>query len=394
MRYLTAGESHGRGLFAIIDGFPAGLDVDQALIDQQLARRQGGYGRGGRQKIEKDRVEFLSGLRWGTTLGSPLTLAVWNLDNSNWKQRMSSDPADRGADDPVTRPRPGHADLSGALKRDFEDVRNVLERSSARETAIRVAIGALSQQLLASAGVRVQSYVRSIGDLQGPILEDSQQIPEQLGQSADSSICRFLHAGSDDELREYIDRTRLAGDTLGGIFEVIVTGLPPGIGDYASYDAKLDGRLGQALMGMQAIKGVEVGMGFDAARQPGSRVHDAIEPGEPWYSRSSNRAGGLEGGMTNGQPLVVRVAKKPIPTLGKPLGSVDIRTGQPFEAAYERSDVTAVPAASIIGEAIVSTVIAQSMLEQFGNDCMQQFQSNLATYIERAQAFCHPGRQA
>ncbi|MBB5020861.1 chorismate synthase [Desulfurispira natronophila] len=388
MRYLTAGESHGKGLFAIVEGFPAGLEVRAEDIDVHLKRRQMGYGRGGRMKIESDAVEFLSGIRWGKTMGSPITLAVWNRDNKNWPKMMSPHAEEACPDEIFTRPRPGHADLGGCLKRNMQDVRNVLERSSARETAVRVAVGSLSRCLLRHFGVDIQSYVRSIGTLNCALSVESVDL-KAINKCADKSIVRFLHTVQDDDARTYIDQMRNEGNTLGGVFEVVITGVVPGIGDYASYGGKLDGRFGQALMGMQAVKGVEVGLGFGAAHAPGSQVHDEIgyDSQNHTFPRQSNRAGGIEGGMSNGMPIVIRAAKKPIPTLYTPLQSVDIRSKEPFAATVERSDVTAVPAASTIAEAICATVLAEAYLEKFGSDSMDETLRNFQGYIEQLQRF-------
>lgn len=386
MRYLTAGESHGKGLFAIIEGFPAGLTVEAATINEQLKRRQMGYGRGGRMKIESDTVEFLSGVRWGKTIGSPITLAVWNNDHKNWTEMMHASAEHRQPDRAVTRPRPGHADLGGCLKRNLRDVRDILERSSARETAVRVALGALCKTFLATFCITVQSYLVRLGELE--CRKNGAEVPvHEINTIADQSDVRFLDKSYDEAARAYIDKTRAAGDTLGGIFEVVIHGVPAGIGDYTFYDRKLDARLAQNLMSLQAVKGVEVGMGFPVASLPGSQVHDAITYEDGQFTRTTNHAGGIEGGMSNGMPIVVRVAKKPIPTLYNPLPSVDIETKMPFKATIERSDVTAVPAASIIAEAICATVITELMLEKFGGDSMDEIKRNYAGYCEQIRRF-------
>ncbi|ADU66559.1 chorismate synthase [Desulfurispirillum indicum S5] len=389
MRYITAGESHGRGLFAIVENFPAGLSIDAEYINTDLRRRQMGYGRGGRMKIETDAVEFLSGVRWGKTFGSPITMAVWNRDNKNWQSMMSPLASEENPEARVRHPRPGHADLGGCLKRNMHDVRNILERSSARETAIRVALGGLCRRLLEHFGVSIQSHVCSIGAIESQVKATDIDDLTSISARADQSIVRFLHTSQDDEAREYIDTIRRQGNTLGGVIEIIVTGVVPGLGDYASYGDKLDGRIGQALLGMQAIKGVEIGIGFEAARRPGSEVHDEIffDQQQHRFYRGTNRAGGIEGGMSNGMPMVIRVAKKPIPTLYTPLKSVDIDTKEPYEATIERSDTTAVPAASVITEAICATVIAQAYMEKFGHDSLEEMLRNFHGYQEQLRHF-------
>jgi chorismate synthase len=366
LRYLTAGESHGPALVALIDGFPAGLNVDTAALDHELVRRQGGYGRGGRQRIETDSATFLSGLWRGVTLGSPLALEVVNRDAK--LERL----------DDVDRPRPGHADLAGAVKH-LGGVRSVLERASARETAARVAAGALARQLLAVFGIEVAGGVVSLGDV---------ELGGRDGSLADLRILRdrsavySLHPERDAEVTEMIDRIGKEGDTLGGVVETQVTGLPVGLGSHIQWDRKLDGRLAQAVMSIQAIKGVEIGMGFEAARRRGSEVHDEIAYDEKLrdtpqlgFVRPTNNAGGLEAGMTNGQPLVLRAAMKPIATLRKPLGSINLATKQSESAAYERSDVCAVSACSVIVENVVAFEVAAAFVEKFGGDSIEEMQS-------------------
>jgi chorismate synthase len=366
LRYLTAGESHGPALVALIDGFPAGLNVDTAALDHELVRRQGGYGRGGRQRIETDSATFLSGLWRGVTLGSPLALEVVNRDAK--LERL----------DDVDRPRPGHADLAGAVKH-LGGVRSVLERASARETAARVAAGALARQLLAVFGIEVAGWVVSLGDV---------ELGGRDGSLADLRILRdrsavySLHPERDAEVTEMIDRIGKEGDTLGGVVETQVTGLPVGLGSHIQWDRKLDGRLAQAVMSIQAIKGVEIGMGFEAARRRGSEVHDEIAYDEKLrdtpqlgFVRPTNNAGGLEAGMTNGQPLVLRAAMKPIATLRKPLGSINLATKQSESAAYERSDVCAVSACSVIVENVVAFEVAAAFVEKFGGDSIEEMQS-------------------
>ena len=375
LRYWTAGESHGPALVALVDGFPAGLAVDAAAIDAELRRRQGGYGRGGRQRIETDTVTFLSGLWHGATLGSPLALQVVNRDAK--LERLED----------VDRPRPGHADLPGAIKH-MGGVRAVLERASARETAARVAAGGLARQLLAVFGIEVAGWVTELG---GVVLGGRSGSLAELRTIRDTSEIYSLHPERDPELTALIDLVGKEGDTLGGVVEVRVDGLPIGLGTHAQWDRKLDGRLAQAVMAVQAIKGVEIGMGFEAARRRGSEVHDPIhfDPArragpELGFTRPSNNAGGLEAGMTNGQPLVVRAAMKPISTLRKPLGSVNLRTKQPEEAAYERSDVCAVSAASVIVESVVAFEVASALVDKFGGDSVAEMQGRWKLYHDMA----------
>ena len=375
LRYWTAGESHGPALVALIDGFPAGLTVDIPAIDAELQRRQGGYGRGGRQRIETDTVTFLSGLWRGVTLGSPLALEVINKDAKLEKL------------DDVDRPRPGHADLPGAIKH-MGGVRAVLERASARETAARVAAGGLARQLLSVFGIEVAGWVTELG---GIVLGGRAGTLPELRALRDSSEIYSLHPEKDSEVTSLIDRVGKEGDTLGGVVEVRVDGLPIGLGTHAQWDRKLDGRLAQAVMAVQAIKGVEIGMGFEAARRRGSEVHDPIhfdpalrEGPQLGFSRPTNNAGGLEAGMTNGQPLVVRAAMKPISTLRKPLASVNLRTKQPEEAAYERSDVCAVSAASVIVESVVAFEVAAALLDKFGADSVEEMRGRWELYHELA----------
>jgi chorismate synthase len=375
LRYWTAGESHGPALVALVDGFPAGLAIDVPAIDAELVRRQGGHGRGGRQRIETDAVRFLSGLWRGVTLGSPLALEVVNRDAK--LERL----------DEVERPRPGHADLPGAVKH-LGGVRAVLERASARETAARVAAGALARQLLAVFGIDVAGFVTELG---GVALGAAEGTLSELRARRDASLIYSLHPDRDAEVTALIDRVGKEGDTLGGVVEVRVDGLPIGLGTHAQWDRKLDGRLAQAVMAVQAIKGVEIGLGFEAARRRGSEVHDPIhydaalrDTRHLGFTRPTNNAGGLEAGMTNGQPLVVRAAMKPISTLRKPLGSVNLVTKQPEEAAYERSDVCAVSAASVIVENVVAFAVAEALVEKFGGDSVEEMQARWGLFHELA----------
>ncbi len=375
LRYLTAGESHGKALMTIVDGFPAGLEVDTDVIDRELARRQGGYGRGGRQKLETDRVEILSGTWQGRTLGSPVAMQVINSDYK--LERLKELP----------RPRPGHCDLSGSIKY-LGSIRGVLERASARETAVRVAAGALARQLLSRFRISVFGYVKQLGPLELP---PETSDPEQFVPVRDSSELYSLAPSRDDEAKALVDRTRDAGDTLGGIVEVVATGVPFGLGSHAQWDRKLDANLARAVMSIQAIKGVEVGMGFEAARRPGSEVHDPIEfdassrqSPSLGYRRPSNNAGGIEAGMSNGQPIVVRAAMKPISTLQKPLDSIDMETKTPSTASYERSDITAVPACSVIVENVVAFELATAFVDKFGGDSITEIQDRYERFLDLA----------
>ncbi len=387
IQFRTAGESHGRGLTALIEGIPAGLGLQMERdVDPELKRRMGGYGRGRRMKIESDRAELLSGVRLGETLGSPISMVIWNRDWENWTVAMSHAPPEEDVNPKALRPhylpRPGHADLVGVLKYDRRDVRDILERASARETAARVACGAVAKRVLGEFGIEVGSHVVSIG----PVEAEEKEIPEAVNSIADASPVRCLDAAAADRMMAEIDDAKERGDTLGGVFEVVVTGLPVGLGSYVSWDLKLDGRIAGALMSVQAVKGVEFGLGFTAARRPGSEVHDPIvraedKPRTGYIGRASNRAGGLEGGVTTGEPLTVRGAMKPISTLRKPLPSVDLRDGSVGDAAVERSDVCAVPAAAVVGEAMVALVLADAFLEKFGGDSISEIRRNFESYL-------------
>jgi chorismate synthase len=380
-RFLTAGESHGEGLTAVIEGLPAGLPLTEADIDTDLARRQRGYGRGGRMKIERDHAHISSGVRWGVTLGSPLTLNIQNRDWENWKDTMAvGEPPTGAAAKAVTRPRPGHADLAGAMKYGHRDIRNVLERSSARETTARVAVAGVARRLLGEFGITILSHVTEIGVVRiGPLA-----LPwDEIARRAEASEVRCADPEAERAMIEAIDAAKGKGDTLGGVFEVIGLGCPVGLGSYVHWDRKLDGRLAQAFCSIHAIKGAEVGMGFEAARRPGSEVHDEIllDPAGG-FTRGTNSAGGLEGGVTNGQPVVVRAAMKPISTLRRPLRSVDLETKAPVEAVVERSDVCAVPAAGVVGEAMMAIVLAEAFLAKFGGDSIDEIRRNYRTYLE------------
>jgi chorismate synthase len=381
-RFLTAGQSHGEALVAVIDGVPAGLPLSEAQIDEDLARRQRGYGRGGRMKIERDRVRVLSGVRWGATLGSPITLQIVNRDWENWKATMAvASPEPGAAPKQVTRPRPGHADLAGAMKYGHHDIRNVLERSSARETTARVAVAGVAKRLLAEFGITILSHVTEIGGVRLPPERD---IPwDEVRQRAEASEVRCADPATEEAIIAAIDEAKQKGGTLGGVFEVVALGCPVGLGSYVQWDRRLDGRLAQAFCSIQAIKGCELGLGFETARRPGSAVHDEIlfDAGTG-FRRTTNNAGGLEGGVTNGQPVVVRAAMKPLSTLRTPLRSVDIASKEAVEAVVERSDVCAVPAAGIVGEAMLAIVLADAFLEKFGGDGLDEIRHNHRAYLE------------
>ena len=390
LSFHTAGESHGRGLVAVLEGVPAGMPLDSAAdIDPDLRRRMGGYGRGRRMLIESDRAEVISGIRLGETLGSPISMLIWNRDWKNWTTAMAHEPPDPEENPkalrPVYLPRPGHADLAGVLKYDRRDARDILERASARETAARVACGAVARTLLREVGATVGSHVTSIGEVEA---RPPDELPDDLNAASDPSPLRTLDPEAEGEMIAAIDAARGAGDTLGGCFEVVVRGLPVGLGSHVSWDTKLDGRLAQAVMSVHAIKGVEIGPAFINAARPGSRVHDAIlrdedERGAGGFARARNRAGGLEGGITTGQPLVVRGAMKPISTLLRNrLPSVDLRDGTTKHATVERSDVCAVPAAAVVAEAMVALVAADALLEKFGGDSLAELRRNLDSYVE------------
>ncbi len=388
IRFVTAGESHGKALVSLIEGVPAGLPLLAADIDTQLARRQQGYGRGRRMQIETDRAEFLSGVRAGQTIGSPIAMLIRNSDWKNWEAIMDAAPRDEdstaeGRKRQVTRVRPGHADLTGVLKYDRDDARDILERASARETTARVAAGAVARRLLAEFGVRIGSHLVHLG---GVDATRPNPMPTDINGAADGSPLRTLDAAAEALMIARIDLAKKEGNTLGGICEVVVDGLPVGLGSHVSWDRKLDGRLGAALMSIPAVKGVEIGMGFETARRTGAEVHDEIEmaPGSPRTGnvrRVTNRAGGLEGGMTSGEPLVIKVAMKPISTLMRPLHTIDTKTAAPAEAAAERSDVTAVPAMGVIAEAMTALVMADAFVEKFGGDSINELRRNYDAYL-------------
>lgn len=375
IRFLTAGESHGKGLVGIIEGIPAGLKILVDDINKDLARRQLGYGRGGRMKIEKDRAELMSGVRNGLSMGSPISLTIENKDWENWKGKMASEVMP-SVPEPVTIPRPGHADLAGHYKYGHDDLRNVIERSSARETAMRVGLGAIAKLLLKECGINIGSHVLSINQA-FLSSRDEKLSATEIKELADDSRVRCIDEESSERMVNAIKEAVNKKDTVGGVFEVIADGVMPGLGSYAHWDRKLDGKLAQSLMSIPAIKGVEVGPAFDNAALFGSQVHDEILPGKELYIRTSNRAGGLEGGVTNGEPLIVRAAMKPISTLRQPLKSVDLATGKEVDSRYERSDVCAVPAAAVIGESMVALTLADALLEKFGGDSMKELLSRV-----------------
>jgi chorismate synthase len=378
-RFLTAGESHGKALTVIIEGLPAGLPLTEDYIALDLRRRQGGYGRSQRQQIEEDRAEILSGVRHGLTLGSPLSLMIRNRDWPNWQDVMQVEPAAEVAEK-LTRLRPGHADLTGAVKYGQDDVRPILERASARETAARVAVGAAARRFLEEFGIAVHSHTLAIGEVR----VEGQGEPDWALVEASPVRCADRQVSK--RMVRAIDVAREAGDSLGGIFEVWAAGMPIGLGSHVHWDRRLDGRLAQAVMSIHAVKGVGIGGGFALARLPGSQAHDTILPVDQWgdrpWRRATNRAGGLEGGITNGEPVIVRAALKPISTLAKPLPSADLTTGQAIEAHYERSDVCVVPATGVIGEAMVAIVLTEAMLEKFGGDHIDETRRNYQGYLK------------
>ena len=387
LRFLTAGESHGPELVATVEGAPAGFEIDLARINYDLARRQKGYGRGGRMAIERDEVRVVAGIRFGRTMGSPVTFIVENRDFKNWEKRMSVDPGDRGETKPVTRPRPGHADLAGVLKYNLDDIRDVLERASARETTARVAIGSFAKQFIDPFGISVLGYVVSIGGTEAKV--PPEMSIEDLRRVTEESQVRVADPAAERGIIAAIDECKKAGDTLGGVVEVIASGLPVGLGSHVQWDRKLDGRIAHALMSLQAVKGVEFGMGFGAARVPGSELHDEIgyDREERRFTRHSNNSGGTEGGMTTGEPLRVRVAFKPLSTLMRPLRSADIKTKAEAAGAIERSDVCAIPAAAVIAENAVAFELANAFLEKFAGDSLVEITRNYRGYLEQVRNF-------
>jgi len=392
IRFLTAGESHGRYLVVIIEGLPADILLQPEDINRDLARRQVGYGRGKRMEIERDEVEIISGVRWGKTLGSPLSLIVANRDWVNWQKKMSIRKEDADTSLAVTRPRPGHADLAGALKYDQKDIRHILERSSARETTARVAVGAVCKAFLEKFGIHFFSHVKAIGGISADL---SQLSYSEIASRAEKSDLRCADEEAVKKIKALIDEARKKGDTLGGIAEIVVTGVTTGLGSHVHWDRKLDGRIAQSLMSVQAVKGVEIGLGFESAERFGSQVHDEIfyqtssEKGKSkaGFFHKTNNAGGIEGGISNGEPLVVRCAMKPIATLMKPLKSVDIFTKKPVEAAVERSDICRVPSLAVIGEAAVAFEVTRAFLEKFGGDSLGEISSRYEGHLKTLENF-------
>ncbi|CAM3317958.1 MULTISPECIES: chorismate synthase [Paenibacillus] len=387
LRFLTAGETHGPQLTTIIEGLPSNMKIDFDALNFQLHRRQKGYGRGRRMQIEKDTAQILGGVRHGYTTGAPVALVVENKDWTHWRNIMNVEPIE-GNDEAkrrVHRPRPGHADLNGGLKYNLKDLRNVLERSSARETTVRVAVGAIARQFLEQFGVKVAGQVIRIGEIEAP--PHSLPIDELIERTEASSV-RVVDAETEKKMEAYIDQIKQEGDSIGGVVECIIEGLPVGLGSHVQYDRKLDGRIAQGVMSINAFKGVEVGIGFEAGELRGSQVHDEIMYSEErGYYRATNRLGGFEGGMTNGMPIVVRGVMKPIPTLYKPLQSVDIDTKEPFTAQVERSDACAVPAASVVMEHVVTWEVAKAFLEKFGGDSMEEIHANYQNYLKQLESY-------
>jgi chorismate synthase len=389
LRFETAGESHGECLVATLTGLPAGIPISLDKINRELWRRQQGYGRGGRMKIETDRAEIVAGVRHSKTIGSPIAIIIQNKDWKNWTEALPVEDIDGGEDKrkPVTRPRPGHADLPGSIKYDFRDARYVLERASARETAARVAVGALAKALLGEFSIDVLSHVIGVGPVR---LARSASWEELLALShKEEVLLSCVDPDTEQQMKQVVDQVYRTGDTVGGIFEVVAHNLPPGLGSHVTWDSRLDGRLAQAIVSMQAVKGVEIGLAEEGAMSFGSRVQDTIHYNreERRFTRGANRAGGLEGGMTNGQDVLVRGFLKPISTLRRPLESVDLATREPALAAYERSDVCVVPAAAVIGEAMVAIVLAQAFLEKFGGDSLTETRRNFRGYLEQVKNF-------
>ncbi len=390
LRFQTAGESHGQGLVAILQGLPAGLRIDFDDVNRELKRRQGGYGRGGRMKIETDTAQFLSGVRHGQTIGSPIAILIVNRDWENWKEAMAVEdrPESRAKYKPLSPPRPGHADLAGCLKYNFREARYVLERASARETAARVAVGAVAKLFLRSFAIEVASHVVALGEVRLA----SDQVPFEavlaLRDRGDLMLA-CVDPAVEARMKEAVDRATENRDTVGGTFEVIARGLPPGLGSCAQWDERLDGQLAQAVMSIQAVKAVEIGSGISSAAAMGSNVHDEIgyDRAHARFTRKTNRAGGLEGGITNGEDLVVRGYLKPISTLRRPLESVDFESKETVKAAYERSDICVLPAGGVVGEAMVALILARSMLEKFGGDSMEETHRNFDGYLEQIRRF-------
>jgi chorismate synthase len=381
IRYLTAGESHGPAISAILEGMPANVTIDFERVQHELQRRMQGFGRGGRMRIETDRIETLSGIRFSKTLGSPISFLIRNKDWENWQDEMAVESGKPGKE--FTKPRPGHADLAGSQKYKFDDLRNVLERSSARETAMRVAVGAFVKELLYAFDVRIYSHIIQIGSVKIDEHRIADKLEGNINKLADTSEVRCLDPDAEKQMIELIKETKSAGDTLGGVIQLIVRNVPPGLGSYVHWDRKLDAKLAAAIMSINAIKGVQIGAGFRSAHLPGSEFHDEIYYEKNKYRRRTNNAGGIEGGMSTGEDIVIHIMKKPIPTLMKPLESVDIKTKESFKAHKERSDITAVPAAGVIAEAVTAPVIANALLEKFGSDTLDDIKLAYENYLKR-----------
>ena len=385
-RFLTGGESHGKGLVAIVEGMVAALPLKEGYINKELKRRQQGHGRGPRMKIEEDKAEIIAGVRYGLTTGSPITLFITNRDWQNWQEQLSVSPVDKEVE-PVTCPRPGHADLAGVTKYGLKDIRPIMERASARETATRVAVGAIARRFLEELGIAIHSHTVTIGSVSHEPSASLCEAGSMDWQQVESSPVRCAHAKLEKAMMAAIDEAKANGDTLGGIFEIIATGVSIGLGSHVSWDRRLDGRIAQAIMSINAVKGVEIGAGFALAELKGSQAHDVIEPnprskakGFPWR-RATNRAGGIEGGISNGEDIIVRAAVKPIATLASPLPSVDLYSGEVAKAHYERSDICVVPAAGVIAEAMLATVLADACLEKFGGDNLKETLANYRNYL-------------
>jgi chorismate synthase len=384
-RFLTAGESHGPCLTMIVEGLPAGLAIEKAVVDADLRRRQGGYGRGGRMKIEKDSIRFLAGVRHGRTLGSPITMQIENLDWVNWEEKMNAVPVDATIES-ITRVRPGHADFTGAIKYGHDDVRNVIERSSSRETASRVAVGGLCRPFLAAFGIEIHSHVLSVVDVgyaERRVMTRDAYKPE-MWEAVEASLMRCADPVLTAQMIDRILEVKRDGDTCGGVFEVVALGVPIGLGSYSQWDRRLGTRLGMAMMSIPSVKAMEIGAGFETARLTGSHVHEVLRRTDVGWSHLSNHAGGIEGGITNGEPVVVRVGVKPIPTLAHPLPSVDLASGENIDQSrYERSDVCVVPAAGVVGEAMMAIVLTEAMIEKFGGDSIDEMLRNYRHYTEK-----------
>ncbi len=387
MRYLTAGETHGPQLTAIIEGLPSNMKIDFDELNYQLHRRQLGYGRGRRMQIEKDTAKIVGGVRHGRTTGAPVAIVVENKDWENWSHVMNVEPVVGSEEElrRVHRPRPGHADLNGGLKYQLKDLRNVLERSSARETAVRVAVGAIARQFLAEFGIKIAGQVLRIGEIEAK----RHDLPiDEIIRITEESPVRVVDKEAEAKMIEYIDKVKTEGDSIGGVVEVIVEGVPVGLGSHVQYDRKLDARIAMAVVSINAFKGVEFGIGFEAGKLPGSQVHDEIlYSEEKGFHRKTNRLGGFEGGMTNGEPIIVRGVMKPIPTLLKPLASVDIDTKEPFKAQVERTDSCAVPAASVVMEHVVAWEVAKAFMEKFGGDSMEEIRANYNNYLKMLEMY-------